>query len=84
MLHAWIANTLVLLEGALVPPNEPDRSALKGLSINLTALPHETLCVLQDGIMVELRARESRTLQVISEKKINMEQLRLQCDELVS
>lgn len=43
----------------------------------------ETPYLLQDGITVELCIRESRALQVLSEKKINMEQLSLQCDELV-
>lgn len=39
---------------------------------------------MQDGITIELRARESHALQVLSEKKINMEQLSLQHDEVVS
>jgi len=34
--------------------------------------------------MAELRATESCALQVLNEQKINMEQLILQCDELVS
>jgi hypothetical protein len=50
----------------------------------MAALPRETLYVLQDGITAELRARESRALQVLSEQKINMEQLSLQRDEVVS
>jgi len=58
-------------------------SALKGLGLNMAALPWETSYSLQDGIIVELRARESHTLQVFSEKKINMEQLSLQHDEVV-
>ena len=86
MLRAWMKNTIVLPEGALVTSNEvdmPSVSALKGLGVNLAALPCETLYVLQDGITAQLRARESHVLQVLSEKKINMEQLSLQCDELV-
>jgi len=73
-------------EGALLTSNEADRflvSTMKGLSINLVALPCETLYLLQDGITEELCMRESRMLQVLSEQKINMEQLSLQCDKLV-
>lgn len=54
-------NTIVLPEGALVTSNEVDRnlvSALKGLDVNLAALPCETLYVLQDGITTELQSRE--------------------------
>ena len=68
----------MLLEGALVTTSEANRhtiSALKGLDINMVALPWETLYILSDGITVELWARERRTLQVLSEQKINMEQL---------
>jgi len=50
----------------------------------MVALPRETLYVLQDRITTKLRAREDRALQVLSEKKINMEQLSLQRDEVVS
>lgn len=87
MLRMQMTNTIVLLEGALVTSNEADRpsvSTLKSLGVNLVSLPRETLYVLQDGITAELRARESRVLQVLSEQKINMEQLSLQRDELVS
>ena len=63
--------------------NRPTVSALKVIGINMSALPQETLYVLQDGITVELRARE-HALQMLSKKKINMEQLSLQCDEVVS
>ena len=80
MLRAWTTNTKVLPEGALVTENEacrPTISALKGIGINMAALSRETLHVLQDGITIELWARESRALQVLSEKKINMEQLSL-------
>lgn len=72
---------------ALVTSNEADRpsiSTLKGLGVNLATLLRETLYVLQDGITAELQARESHSLQVFSEQKINMEQLSLQHDELVS
>jgi len=40
--------------------------------------------VLQGGITAELRARKSCVLQVLNEKKLNMEQLSLQRDEVVS
>jgi len=62
MLCAPMANTIVLPEGALLTTNEVDRfsvSMMKGLGINLATLPCETLYLLQDGIMAELRARES-------------------------
>jgi len=75
-----MTNTIVLLEGALVTTNEADRpmvSALRGLGININALPRETLYVLQDGITIELQARESRAVQVLSEQKINIEHLSL-------
>jgi len=66
----------MLLEGALVPSNDANRSlgsALKGLGLNLVALLCETLYGFQDGITVELRARESQAIQILSEQKINME-----------
>ena len=56
--------------------NEADRptiSALKDIKINMVALLWEMLYVMQDGITVELRARESHVLQLLREKKINME-----------
>jgi len=87
MLHVWIMSTIVLSEGALVISNEADKplvSTLKGLSVNLVSLPRDILYVLQNGITAELRARESRALQFLSEQKINMEQLSLQRNELVS
>jgi len=65
MLRAQTTNTLVLLEGALVTTNESDRptvSTLKGIGINMAALPRETLYVLHDGITAKLQARESRAL----------------------
>lgn len=70
MLCARMTNTIVFPEGALVTQNETDRamvSALKGVGINMAALPRETLYVLQDRVTVELRAREGHALQVMSE-----------------
>ena len=49
MLHTRMTNTIVLPEGALVTANEVDKptvSALKGIGINMVALPQETLYVL--------------------------------------
>ena len=65
MLCAQMTNTIVLLDGALVTENEADRpmdSELKGIRLNVVALPQETLYDLQDGITIELWARESHTL----------------------
>jgi len=41
MLHVWMKNTIVLLEGELVTTNEANRpivSTMKGLNINMAAL----------------------------------------------
>lgn len=86
-LCARMENTIVLPEGALVAVNVTDRFSVnmsQGLGLNLAALPRETLYLLQDGITTKLQARESHAIQVLSEQKINMEQLILQHDELVS
>lgn len=58
-------------------------SALNGVGINMVALPCETLYVLQDRVTTELRAREGQAPQVISEQRINMEQLNLLRDKVV-
>ena len=87
ILHACTTNTIVLLDRALVTENEAERptvSTLEGIGINMALLPQEMLYVLQDGITAELPARESCTLQVLSEQRINMEQSSLQHDEVVS
>ena len=87
MLCAHMTNTIVLPEGALVTENEANRptvNALKGVGINMVALPQETLYVLHDGVTAELRAREGHALQALSKQKINMEQLSLQHDEVVA
>ena len=76
MLRARVPNAIVLLEWALVTTNEVDRptiSTLNGIRINMVALPQETLYILQNSITTELLARESRALQVLREKNINME-----------
>ena len=86
MLHAQMANTIVLPKGALVTSNEASKFSISmrnGLGVNLVALLRETLHLLQDGITAELRTKESHALQVLSKQKINMEQLALQRNELV-
>lgn len=78
MLCARMTNTIVLPYGALITKNEADRSMvskLSGIGLNVVMLPREMLYVLHDGITTELRAREGRVLQVISEQLINMQQL---------
>lgn len=80
MLRMKASNALVLLDGALTIENEADRptiSTLKGVGLNLAALPHEALHCLQDGVIVELRTCKHRALQVIREQKINNEQMAL-------
>jgi len=52
--------------------------------MNLATVPRETLYQLQDGVTVGLRAREGHTLQVLMEHKENLEQVRLQRDDLVA
>lgn len=49
ILHARMTNTIVMPKGALLIPNEADKptfSAMKGIWINMVALPWETLHVL--------------------------------------
>lgn len=70
MLHACMTNIIVLLEGALVAENESDMcmfSVLKGVGINIDVHSLEMLYVLWDKVTTELRAREGRALQVLSE-----------------
>ena len=77
---ARMTNTIVLPEGALVIENEanmPMVSGLKGIGLNMAALPRETLYVLQDEVTAEMRAKEGRPLQVMSEQRINIEHLSL-------
>lgn len=87
MLRAHMTNTIVLAEEALVTENEANRpmvSALKGVGINMVVLPQEMFYVLQDGVTTELRAREGCALQMLSEQQINMEQLSLQREKVVT
>ena len=76
MLHARMTNTIVLPDGALVTKIEADRpmvSSLKGIGLKMVALPWETLYLLQDGVTAELQGRESRAIQVMRKKRINIE-----------
>jgi len=57
-----MANTIVLPEGALVLADAMDRmmvSMMKGLGLNLVALPRKILYQLQYGITTEMHTRES-------------------------
>ena len=65
MLRTKASSVIVLPDGALTIENEADKptaSTLKGVGLNLVALPHEALHLLQDGVIAELRACEHRTL----------------------
>lgn len=87
LLHAKMANTIVLHETVLTTKSEGDRAMvgrIKELGLNLVALLRDTFYQLQDSITTELHAWEGHAIQVLSEKKINIEQLCLQRDELVS
>ena len=71
MLRTRVTNKIVLPDGALTAEREADRhmmSSLKGVGLNMVALPRETLYLLQDGVTTELQARESHTIHVMSEK----------------
>lgn len=57
LLCTKMANTIVLLEGALIVESEEDRAAvcrMKGLGLNLATIPWDTLYELRDGIATEL------------------------------
>lgn len=58
-------------------------SSLKEVGLNMATLPWEMLYLLQDGVTTELQARESCALQVMSEQRINIEQLGLHHNEAV-
>ena len=63
--------------------NKPIVTTLKGVGINLAELPTEALHILEDEVIVELTAHEQHVLQVISEKKVNNNQLVVQRDSVV-
>lgn len=76
MFHVRMVKIIVFPEGALVSSNVMDQMSLnmmKYIALNLAALPREMLYHLQDGITAELQARESCAIQVLSEKKFNIE-----------
>lgn len=71
LLQAKMANTITLPTGALTGDNAAARAMvgrLRGLGLNLAALPRERLYQLQDCTMTELRAREGRAVQALSEQ----------------
>jgi len=81
IVRACKSNTLVLPEGIISAEAEGDMS---GWGLNLAALPRETLYQLEEGITAELRTREGHTLQSLSEQKDKLEQLSLQCNNMVA
>ena len=86
LLCTKMANNIVLLKGVLTEKKDDDRatvSRIEGMGLKLATLLWDTFHQLQDGITEELHAREGCALQVLSKKKINIEQLSLQRDELV-
>lgn len=75
-----MGNTFILPEGVLLAANRDDRAAMsnmKGVSLNLATLSCEILYQLQDGVITELCTQEGPTIQVLHEKKINMDQLNI-------
>lgn len=76
MLHTRVINAVLLPNGANTTENKVNKpmvSSLKGVGLNMVALPQEMLYLLEDGATVELRAWERLSLQVMSEKCINIE-----------
>lgn len=70
MLRTKVSSVIVLLDGALTTKNEankPTVNTLKEVGLNLAAVPSEALHLLQDGVIVELRASEHCDLEVINE-----------------
>lgn len=61
MLRAKDSRVIVLSDGALTTKNEVERpaiGALNGVWLNLVAILGEVLHLLQDGVIIELRACE--------------------------
>lgn len=81
MVRAHTKNNLVLLAGAILAEDKGDMWVW---GLNLSILPKETLYQLQDGVTVQLHAREGHALQVLMEHKKNIEQVSLQSDHLVT
>lgn len=87
MVHTLDRWAIMLPEGVLtieIETNRPAVSTLKGVGLNLAALQSEALHNLQDGVIVELQAREQRTLQVIGEQKVNNAQMTVQRDSTIN
>ena len=71
----WV---VTLPDGALNAEAAADKamvSTLKNVDLNLVVLPSEFLHTLQVGVIVELKAREQCALSMISEYKVNNEQI---------
>ena len=69
-LRIRVTNMIVLPDGELTiekEANRPTVRSLKGVGLNMAVLPQETLYLLQDGVIAELRARECRAIQVMRE-----------------
>lgn len=65
MLHAKVSSVIVLLDGALITENEanmPTVITLKGVGLNLIALPREVLYLFPNPVISKLRACEHCTL----------------------
>ena len=57
MLRTRVTNMIVIPDGVLITKKEAKRaivSSLKGVGLNMAALPHETLYLFQDGVTAEL------------------------------
>ncbi len=81
MLCMKASSVTVLPDGELTTKNEtnkPTVSTLKGVGLNIAVILFEVLHLLQDGVIVEMRADEHPTLEVISEQRINNKQMALQ------
>ena len=77
---------IALPDGALTTEAEADRatvSAIKQVGLKFAMLPSEALHTLQYGVITELQAREQRTLNVISEQKVNNIQLATQKNSII-
>jgi hypothetical protein len=66
MLRTHTTNIIVLSDRALVTANEADQytvSTLKGMGINMVALPQETLYVMQEYANIQCLETEAHELQ---------------------
>lgn len=71
-------HTVALIEGSLHEESVDDLiilSTFKNIGLNITMLPNELLHALQVGVTKELRAWEKHPLNLISEYKVNNEQM---------